>query len=538
MNEYSRKIYKSPLITYLILSIFVHYVIFFKWSISGEIWAELATNYYLSATSNSFLKNLIATDYGYISPIMRLLPWIIIKFNLSDYSFLILLNMASSLICIFGPTIIFFKKFNKLIVSDYSKLYIALLLSCGLNFELRIYNNISHIFFIFIFLILSNYLLNKKNTVIDKFISIILILGKPFNLVFIPMIFSLIYYKSKERKFFIVLLLMLFIQIFFIFTNFSFNSNSASLASHILSALLLEFFNFGKIILLFIPPIILKIFHNLSETQINFIIFFTGSVGLFSTLFIFYLFKTQYNKFIINIIIINFLYAFLYLNATHSSSLALDISNANFNKYDLITFLNIISITILFNKYDQLFLKKIFTIYLPALTFFIFTTASIYQYLFIIKGNFYYQGTSTWLERNNSNNFNKYALITPFGWGTHKIDSFDNVFNRKVRPTFKKKDNIFSIKFKYIKDGFIILFFKKSFLKQISTCHLKDNSCIQGEFFNLTNDNLAVFYQFNCNKKTNNQCIVNFKVNGDFILMKNDGSEMPLIYVVNRESFH
>jgi hypothetical protein len=47
-----------------------------RWILGGEMWAEMATNYFINANSNVFLQQFFSTDAGYIPFPQRLIAYL------------------------------------------------------------------------------------------------------------------------------------------------------------------------------------------------------------------------------------------------------------------------------------------------------------------------------------------------------------------------------------------------------------------------------------------------------------------------------
>ena len=71
------------LLFFLTICLYIAYQILIQssWLFSGEMWAEMATNYFVNAQSSSYFTNFFATDTGYIP-----LPQRIIALGLDNFS--------------------------------------------------------------------------------------------------------------------------------------------------------------------------------------------------------------------------------------------------------------------------------------------------------------------------------------------------------------------------------------------------------------------------------------------------------------------
>ena len=69
----------------LTICLYITYQILIQssWLFSGEMWAEMATNYFVNAKSSSYLTNFFATDAGYIPLPPRIIAFIGNSLNMS-----------------------------------------------------------------------------------------------------------------------------------------------------------------------------------------------------------------------------------------------------------------------------------------------------------------------------------------------------------------------------------------------------------------------------------------------------------------------
>ena len=87
-----------PIISYFSIATLIHLLITYEWTMSGDVYAEMATNYYFYSNSGfGFLKQIFATDHGYISPIMRIGPYLASIFSLTAQEYLYLFAFQSSI---------------------------------------------------------------------------------------------------------------------------------------------------------------------------------------------------------------------------------------------------------------------------------------------------------------------------------------------------------------------------------------------------------------------------------------------------------
>ena len=84
--------------SYFFIATILHILLTYEWIIAGEIYAETATSYYLTAISNNtFLEQLLTNNCGnqignncqYVTPILRIPPYLAKFFNLDKFKFLV-----------------------------------------------------------------------------------------------------------------------------------------------------------------------------------------------------------------------------------------------------------------------------------------------------------------------------------------------------------------------------------------------------------------------------------------------------------------
>jgi len=132
-----------------------------NWVLGGEMWAEMATNYYLNAESPSLLTKLFATDAGYIPIVPRIIALIGNQINIPAtftpyfYTFtaLILSGMMVGCFCL--------SIFRKLLLSDSLRVVIAISVLMVADFETRTFVNFSYFSAFFIAIVTSLALKDK-----------------------------------------------------------------------------------------------------------------------------------------------------------------------------------------------------------------------------------------------------------------------------------------------------------------------------------------------------------------------------------------
>lgn len=191
---------------FLLLCGFLVYIIFLmlmqsKWLFSGEMYNEMAINYYHFSQSPDFLDKLFSLDAGYIplpQRILALFGWGL-KIPVKSISFF---YTWSAIIFTAGLTLSFCsKRFRSVIVDDYLRLFIALSVLAVVDFETRTFINFSYfsVFFISIVTILA-VVDTERDIPIWGWIIPVLMLSKPAVLCVVPfMLFATILSGAGSR---------------------------------------------------------------------------------------------------------------------------------------------------------------------------------------------------------------------------------------------------------------------------------------------------------------------------------------------------
>lgn len=193
------------------------------WFLGGEIWAEMATNYYQAPLTSGLLSKLFSTDYGYLPFPQRLIclifsiikiPTNILPF-LYSWSSLLLIPSMVGVFCLFW--------FRAIIESDFSRFLFSFLLLLVVDFETKTFINFTY-YGAFLIGITSALILVSDKNIKLKFIWFIplLCISKPAVLAAIPgLIFS-----SKNKKITSALIFTIsagLMQLIFIFINSTLN---------------------------------------------------------------------------------------------------------------------------------------------------------------------------------------------------------------------------------------------------------------------------------------------------------------------------
>lgn len=185
------------------------------WVLSGEMWAEMATNYYPISTSPSIIVKLFSTDAGYIPLPQRLLAALGYSFGLPastipyfyTWSAIILTGAMVSSFCL--------KPFRVLVKNDFLRLFTALAVLLVADFETRTFINFTYFGAFFVAIISAQALVEKSNQVSwwAWFIPVIMV-SKPALLTVLPaMVLAALVSKSRFKKITLFVVLLCLVQV-------------------------------------------------------------------------------------------------------------------------------------------------------------------------------------------------------------------------------------------------------------------------------------------------------------------------------------
>ncbi|VEB38803.1 Uncharacterised protein [Legionella sainthelensi] len=185
------------------------------WVLSGEMWAEMATNYYPISNSSSLVVKLFSTDSGYIPLLQRLLAALGQSFGppassipyFYTWSAIILTGVMVASFCL--------KPFRVLVKNDLLRFFTALAVLLVADFETRTFINFTYFGAFFVAIISAQALVEKSNQVSwwAWFIPVIMV-SKPALLSVLPaMVLAALVSKSRFRKITLLVLLLCLVQV-------------------------------------------------------------------------------------------------------------------------------------------------------------------------------------------------------------------------------------------------------------------------------------------------------------------------------------
>lgn len=188
--------------------------------VSGEMWAEMANNYFLNAASSEWHKFLFATDAGYIPFPQRIIA---LLFELSGvkYSLLPFFYNGSALIISAAIVGVFcLKPFRSLIEDDWLRFLVVALILITTDFELR--NFINFTYFVGFFIIVNSALGMITEDKLPKWSWFIpfFLLSKPTLLATVPgLVYAALFRNRNLRKITIISCLVSIVQMVQIFIS-------------------------------------------------------------------------------------------------------------------------------------------------------------------------------------------------------------------------------------------------------------------------------------------------------------------------------
>ena len=171
------------------------------WVLGGEMWAEMATNYFSNANSPSYLQKFFSTDSGYIPAPQRLIAFFGSQFNLPaasvpyfyTWSAIICTGIMIGVFCL--------EPFRKLVKSDLLRFLTAISILMVADFETRTFINFTYFSAFFVAIVTALALIeDSKEVPWWAWFSPILMVSKPAVLAALPaMILVAMVSKSRFR---------------------------------------------------------------------------------------------------------------------------------------------------------------------------------------------------------------------------------------------------------------------------------------------------------------------------------------------------
>lgn len=181
---------RRPLVLFNFVIIF--YILFMllmqpTWVLSGEMWNEMATNYYSNANAPSYLQKLLSTDAGYIPAPQRLIAIIGNLLNLPATSIPYFYTWSSILFTGMLVGAFCLAQFRKIVKSDFLRLFSSIAILLVADFETRTFLNFTYFATFFVSIITALALVdNSEDTPWWAWFIPVLMVSKPAVLAALP----------------------------------------------------------------------------------------------------------------------------------------------------------------------------------------------------------------------------------------------------------------------------------------------------------------------------------------------------------------
>lgn len=193
------------------------------WVLGGEMWAEMATNYYVNANNPSIFVNLFSTDAGYIPLPQRLIAYIGSALNFPDtfipyyytWSGILLTGSMAGAFCL--------RPFRALVKSDFLRFFSSIAIFLIADFETRTFINFTYFSAFFIAITTALALVQKDQEIpCWAWIIPLLMISKPAVLSALPaMLMVALVSRSRFRLITLFAALLCIVQLLSIYLNHS-----------------------------------------------------------------------------------------------------------------------------------------------------------------------------------------------------------------------------------------------------------------------------------------------------------------------------
>jgi hypothetical protein len=186
-----------------------------SWVLGGEMWAEMATNYFLNANSSSYLEKILATDSGYIPVPQRLIAFIGHIFNLPASSIPYFYTWMAIFLTAIMIGAFCLAQFRVLVKSDAMRFFTAIAILIVADFETRTFINFTYFSVFFVAIITALALVDdSKEVPFWAWFIPVLMVSKPAVIAILPvMIIVGMIRNSRFRWITVVVVTLCFGQI-------------------------------------------------------------------------------------------------------------------------------------------------------------------------------------------------------------------------------------------------------------------------------------------------------------------------------------
>jgi hypothetical protein len=250
---------KSKVLPSMLFILVILIYLFFRFVVddyarSGEMWAEMATNFYQNARFGDLYHQFFATDAGYIPLLQRIIAWTVNIFKAPVHLIPYLYTWISIVLSAMMVGTFTLHYFRPLVQNDYTRMLISLIVLITISWETANFVSFTYLnlFYISIFVALA---LSKDNDDAPKiaFLIPILIMTKVHVLAIVPIMFLSIFFVKKRYKyifsFTILMSILQVIQVMVSHMNGQFKvENDFSLFDKLLSSFAFNFAYLGNYI--------------------------------------------------------------------------------------------------------------------------------------------------------------------------------------------------------------------------------------------------------------------------------------------------
>jgi hypothetical protein len=157
------------------------------WILGGQMWAEMATNYFPVARDGSLIERLFATDSGYIPLLPRLIALIGSTFGLPAIATPYFYTWVAMLLSAVMVGAFCLRPFRAIVPSDVLRFTCGLIVLLAADFETRTFINFTY-FGIFLIAVITALSLSEQDVDVPKWcwLILLLMLSKPAVLTILP----------------------------------------------------------------------------------------------------------------------------------------------------------------------------------------------------------------------------------------------------------------------------------------------------------------------------------------------------------------
>ena len=188
-----------------------------NWITGGEMWAEMATNYFQNANSPSYFVKLFSTDVGYIPLVPRLIAFIGNFLSLPAASIPYFYTWTAVLLTSLLVGVFCLPIFRKVINNDFFRFYIVIGILIVADFDTRTFINFTYFASFFASIITALVLVQDKSDNIPAWTWFLplLIVSKPALLGVIPMmVFASFFSNIRFRRIVFFSVILSILQLF------------------------------------------------------------------------------------------------------------------------------------------------------------------------------------------------------------------------------------------------------------------------------------------------------------------------------------